>query len=199
MKQDKGELWSSPVLASRTFHLLSSKGSTKLNLRPQGLSCSIRFPHWLSWGNYKIHQLRHTGLGTKYSRKKCWQKRNTEGWLATELTPFYKSETLSGRTWDTAQLKAAELRITAAKNKSHSATCQLLGVLTSQPQHYFNTVLMLGQLSYHLHREVDSTVTTFSGNICRTQQHFWTCSFSGTLPVDLPWKYGFCYNLKTGI
>lgn len=56
--------------------------------------------------------------------------------------------------------------------------------LTSQPRRYFNTALLLGQLTSRLRREVDSTVTTSTGTICRTQQHFWTCS--GTLPVDLP-------------
>lgn len=108
--------------------------------------------------------------------------------------------------WNTFWEKVGHSAVEGCRAQNYSCKKQIpfchlptSGCLTSQPQHYFNTVLMLGQLSYRLHREVDSTITTFSGNICRTQQHFWTCLFSGTLPVDLPLKYGFCYNLKTGI
>lgn len=70
-----------------------------------------------------------------------------------------------------AQLKAAELRITAAKKQI--PFCHLPGseCLTSQPQHHFNTVLLLSQLSLHLHGKVDSTSSTVSGTICSISGH----------------------------
>lgn len=129
------------------------------------------------------------GWGEEIQGKNAVRKGTQKDELQQNLPPFTRVKRYLGESGTQHSLKAVELRSTAAKSKSRSATCQLLSVwlhrLSIILTQRFSTVL-LGQLSSRLRREVNGTVTTRSGTICRTQQHFWTCSSSGTLPVDLP-------------
>lgn len=128
----------------------------------------------------------HRGLGRKDLREKCCQERNTEGWLAAGLTTWHQSETLPGKKLGHRAAEDCRAQNYGCKKpKFHSATCQLLSVHLHSLS-ITNTVSLLGLLSSRLHRAAGRTITISSRTNCRTRKLFWTCSFSSTLPVDLP-------------
>lgn len=144
MKADEGELWSSAALLAGLFCCYLQRAT-------QTWTWEHRDCHALGVSTLAVQEKLqntpthgHKDWGEK-SQGKSEYKRMTCSWTYHLLAEW---NTIS-RKWD----KAAQLRTTAAKKQIPFCHLPASKYLISQLQHYFHTVLLLGQLYPSVHRE----------------------------------------------